>query len=175
VSEVVEERTVFRSPWLSVSERVVVDNGRRTAWHYLEHPGCALVLPITASGEVALIRAWRAPVARWCWEAPAGRIDAGEAPLDAARRELREEIGGVGGEWHELGSVYASSGSSNERIHVFTALNVQLGPSAPNPDEKLELALVPWPEAVDMAEKGEINDGASALAVLWTLVRGLGG
>lgn len=170
---VVAVRTAFDSPWMTVRETIIERDHRVTSWYYVDHPGCALVLPITVDGQVALVKAWRVSVARWCLEAPAGRIEPDEDPAAAARRELREEVGGECGNLHKLGSVLASSGSSNERVHLFVATDVRLGPSAPDPDEHLELNLVAQRRALELAQSGGIEDGPSALAVLWAYGRGL--
>lgn len=110
---VADVRTAFDCPWLTVREAVVRQGAALTSWYYVDHPGCALVLPVTADGRVALIRTWRVAVRQWCWEAPAGRIEPAELPGDTARRELREEIGGECEKLLRLGQVFASSGSSS--------------------------------------------------------------
>jgi len=164
---VVADRVAFTCPWLSVREAVVRHGTGQANWYYLDHPGCALVLPITTNGDIVLIRAWRVAVRQWCWEAPAGRIDHAERPTDAARRELLEEIGGTAAEMLELGSVFASSGSSNERIHLFVGQAVTLGDSQPDPDEIITRELMTPGQALGLARSGRIEDAPTALAILW--------
>jgi ADP-ribose pyrophosphatase len=164
---IAEVRTAFDCPWLTVREAVVHHGADLTSWYYVDHPGCALVLPVTADGRIALIRTWRVAVRQWCWEAPAGRIEPGELPAEAARRELLEEIGGTCEGLLRLGEVFASSGSSNERVHVFVAQRVRLGNSSPDAEERIELQLVTPGHALDLARAGRIEDAPTALAILW--------
>ncbi len=171
--DVVEDRVAFTCRWLTVREAVVRRGRDQTSWYYLDHPGCALVLPITTDGRVALIRTWRIAVRQWCWEAPAGRIDPAERPVDAARRELLEEIGGEGGDMLELGKVFTSSGSSNERIHLFVGRAVTLSHSRPDPDEIINLELMTPGQALNLARTGLIEDAPTTLAILWAHDRGL--
>lgn len=170
---VADVRTAFDCPWLTVREAVVRHGAGLTSWYYVDHPGCALILPVTGDGRVALIRTWRVAVRQWCWEAPAGRIEPAELPADAARRELREEIGGECEDLLRLGEVFASSGSSNERVHLFVGRRVRLGISRPDPEERIELQLVATGRALDLARAGQIEDAPTALAILWAHERGL--
>jgi len=170
---VVTDRVAFTCPWLTVREAVVRRGADQASWYYLDHPGCALTLPVTADGDIALIHAWRVAVRQWCWEAPAGRIDRAERPVEAARRELLEEIGGTCADMVELGKVFASSGSSNERIHLFVAQSVTLGPGKPDPDEIITLELMAPRQALSLARSGYIEDAPTALAILWAHDRGL--
>jgi ADP-ribose pyrophosphatase len=170
--EVVDVRTAFDCPWLTVRQAVIRRGAELTRWYYLDHPGCALVLPVTADGPVALIRVWRVTVRQWCREVPAGRIDPGEQPADAARRELREEIGGECASLRRLGEVFSSTGTSNERVHLFVALGVRLGRSRPDLDERIELDLMAPGQALALARAGQVEDAPSALAILWA--HGLG-
>lgn len=170
---VIDVRTAFECPWLTVREAVVQHGAGHTSWYYVDHPGCALVLPVTTDGRVALIRVWRVAVRQWCREAPAGRIEPAEKPADAARRELREEIGGECADMLRLGEVFASSGSSNERVHLFVGRGVRLGRRHPDPDERIELELVAPGRALDLTRTGRIEDATTALAIMWAHERGL--
>jgi ADP-ribose pyrophosphatase len=131
------------------------------------------VLPVTTDGQVALIRSWRVAVRQWCLEAPAGRIDPGELPAGAARRELAEEVGGQAAALVPLGEVFASAGSSNERVHMFLGLQVVLTSARPDPDENLTLELVTVAQALDLARSGQITDPPTALAIFLARDHGL--
>jgi ADP-ribose pyrophosphatase len=171
--EVVEVRTVFDCRWMTVREAVVRRDEKLSSWYYVDHPGCALVLPVTADGRAALIWAWRVAVRRWCREAPSGRIEPAEHPADAARRELREEIGGECTDLVPLGQVHPSSGSSNERVHLFVGRALRVGPASPDPDERIRLELIAVPAALELARTGKIEDAPTALAILWAHALGL--
>jgi ADP-ribose pyrophosphatase len=162
VAEVFDVQPAFESPWLTVHKATVRRSADLSTWYYLDHPGCALVL-----------RVWRVSVRQWCHEAPAGRIEPTEEPIEAARRELREEIGGDCTELVHLGTVLASSGSSNERVHLYVGRNVRLGQASPDPDERIEVVAMTPDQALDLARSGRIEDAPTALAVLWAHERKL--
>ncbi|MEV5887123.1 NUDIX hydrolase [Streptomyces sp. NPDC052020] len=167
-------RTVLSTPWLTVREASPASGrGAGRNWYYVDHPGCALVLPVTDSGTVLLIRSWRIAVGDWCVEAPAGRCEADESPAETARRELAEETGAHGGTLHPLGTTWPSSGSSNERVHLFLATGVRPGTARPDPDEILRPCPVPVRRALALAADGTIQDAPTALALLLAERRGL--
>ncbi|MFF1695535.1 NUDIX hydrolase [Streptomyces sp. NPDC058257] len=148
-------------------------DGPGRTWYYLDHPGCALVLPVTADGTLLLIRSWRVAVGGWCLEAPAGRCEPGESPRETACRELSEETGARAGVLYPLGSVWPSSGSSNEEVHLFLAADVRPGPPHHDDGEVIHPCPLPAPEALALATNGELQDAPTALALLRAHRRGL--
>ncbi|MPY58638.1 NUDIX hydrolase [Streptomyces spongiae] len=167
-------RAVFRTPWLTVREALESEpSGTQRSWYYLDHPGCALVLPVTADGTLLLIRSWRIAVRQWCLEAPAGRCEPGESPEETARRELAEETGARAGALHPLGTVWPSSGSSNEEVHLFLAPDVRSGMPHHDDGEVIRQRPVPVDDALALAISGELQDGPTALALLRAHRRGL--
>ncbi|MFF0223192.1 NUDIX hydrolase [Streptomyces sp. NPDC004629] len=147
--------------------------GSERSWYYLDHPGCALVLPVTAGGTLLLIRSWRIAVRQWCLEAPAGRCEPDESPEETARRELAEETGARAGFLHPLGTVWPSSGSSNEQVHLFLAPDVSPGQPRLDDGEAIRPCPLPVTEALALATTGELQDGPTALALLRAHHRGL--
>ncbi|MFD5640223.1 NUDIX hydrolase [Streptomyces anulatus] len=160
-------RVAFRTPWIVVREAHEPEpEGPGRSWHYLDHPGCALVLPLTADGTLLLIRSWRVAVGGWCLEAPAGRCEPGESPCGTARRELSEETGARAGVLHPLGTVRPSSGSSNEEVHLFLAPDVRPGSPHHDDGEVIRPCPLPAAEALELATSGELQDAPTALALL---------
>ncbi len=132
------------------------------------HPGAVAVLAINGAGEIGLIRQYRATVGRLCWEVPAGTLDReGETPLEAAQRELVEEMGFAAGSWREIGRFMNSPGWTDQVMVVFEARDLEARPRDPDgPEERL--AEVAWfaPAAlrrVLLAE--EALDSTTAVAV----------
>ena len=166
--EKLDSKYLWRSHWYNLrQDRLRAPGGGEFTYTLVEHPGAVWVVPITTGGQLALIWNYRYAVDDWCYEVPAGGIPANLSPEDAARRELREEIGGTAADLRYVGQFYTSNGISNEIAYVYLATGVKLGETRREPTEIMEMRLVPVEEALRMARGGEISDGPSALALLW--------
>jgi rSAM/selenodomain-associated transferase 1 len=155
------------SPWRSVlADRLTNGDGRTSGYTYLDMPRAVFVVPVTEGGEIAFVRQYRHPVRDWTLEVPAGSVAPGETPLDAARRELAEEVGGRAREWRHLSSFYSSSAHIGLRSDAFLATGVVLQTPAPDAEEAISLVLLPWAEAVERSRRGALAEGQTALAIL---------
>ena len=138
-------------------------DGRRTTREVVEHPDAVVVLAFDDAGRIAFVRQWRAPVERPLLELPAGRIDPGELPSEAARRELREEVGLEPGRLDAAHEFYVAPGWATEYLYGFVARDCAEAPLPPDEDEEL---LVEWRtlgEAMTAIEQGEIVDAKSLI------------
>ncbi len=90
----------------------------------IRHPGAALAVPITKSGEVIILRQYRFACSRRILEFPAGTLEEGESPLDSIKREIQEESGYSAERWDNLGEMLPCPGYSDEIIHLFLARNL---------------------------------------------------
>lgn len=147
-------------------EAHTLPDGRTGNYEIVHHSGGAAILPILPSGEVLLIRQFRPVTGKMVVEIPAGRLDPGEAPSVCARRELEEETGYRAGTLIDLGSTLPSVGYTDERIHLFVAMDLTLGRIAQEDHEYIEFFSVPLSEAVTMAGDGRIDDAKTQLALL---------
>lgn len=154
-----------------VTENITLSNGVETDIHILRHPGAAAILPLTANGGVILIQQYRHAVGEAIWEIPAGTFDADETPLDCARRELREETGYRAAQWQKLGEITPVPAWSDERIHVYLATELQLSKPNLEKDELLQTHEVAWPEAINMIQRGQIQDAKTICAFFWAVGR----
>lgn len=128
----------------------------------------AVAIVAVHDGHVVLVRQERAPAGRALLELPAGKIDAGEEPEGAARRELGEECGLHGGTWRHLSTVWTTPGFCDERVHLFLATELEEGDASPNEHEDVEL--VRWPVSEVEQRLREVED-AKTLAGLLLYVR----
>jgi ADP-ribose pyrophosphatase len=105
----------------------------------VEHPGAVVILAIDRDGYVTFVRQRREATRARLLELPAGTAEPGEEAHVTARRELREECGLTGGKWSRLGAFWTAPGFCREYMHVFLAVDVEVGEADPEPDEELEL------------------------------------
>jgi uncharacterized protein len=163
-----QSRLVLGSRWRAlVEDRLANERGGASTYSYLAVPRAVFVVPLTVEGEIVFVRQYRHPVRDWTLEVPAGSVEDGETPLQAAERELAEEVGGRAREWRHLTTFYSSSAHLSLRSDAFLATGVVLGtPAVGDDDEDLTLARMPAEEALARARAGELVEGQTALALL---------
>lgn len=130
------------------------------------HPGSVVVVPLLDGDRVCLIDVVRVAVGETLVELPAGTLDREEPLEEAARRELAEETGFRAGRVTAAGSFWMSPGILRERMHLFVAEDLQPGPQALEPGERITTRIVPWSEAVAMCMDGRIHDAKTIAAIL---------
>ncbi len=136
---------------------------------YVQHPGAVSVLVLDDADRVLLIKQYRHPVGALDWEIPAGLLDvAGESALDAAKRELAEEVDLVASEWAVLAETYTSPGGSSETIRVFLARGVSEAPAFARTGEEATMvkAWVPLEDAVTAVLERRVQNGVLCSALL---------
>jgi ADP-ribose pyrophosphatase len=146
----------------------LIDVEVRDGMEVVVHGPAVAVVAVDRMDRVTLVRQERAGAGRELLELPAGNVDGGEPPIEAAQRELREETGLHGGEWTEAADVYTTPGYSDERIHLFVARGLEEGEPDPHGSEELERIRVPLAEVPALLP--EIED-AKTLAGLLLLLR----
>jgi ADP-ribose pyrophosphatase len=144
----------------------IFDVVRKAGWEIVEHRDAVAIVPVS-DGQVTLVRQPRAAVGGKVLELPAGLREDGEAPLESARRELREETGLHGGEWVEVAAFFTSPGFTDEKIHLFIATDLEQGDARPEETEELELVRVPLDQVPSLLE--EVEDGKTLAGLLLLL------
>ncbi|MCS7222121.1 MAG: NUDIX hydrolase [Anaerolineae bacterium] len=161
-----------RRPWLAVwEEDVLLPSGYRIERYLLaETRPYAMVFALTKDGRVPLVCQYKHGLRRMAYDLPAGYLDDTEDPLVCAQRELREETGLHGGEWHLLGSFVLDSNRGEAAAHLFLAIGVAGdGVQHLDPSEHIEVHLLPVAEVAERARAGEINGLASVASVFMAL------
>lgn len=170
-ARVLSQRLVYSGPafWVT-SDRIEEPSGIRVLREVVRHPGSVVILAtLKRSGEtfVLLERQYRHAAESYLWELPAGRIDKGEKPIGAAKRELLEETGYTARSWKKILKFFASPGFVAEPMTVFWARDLKAGPAQPEEDEVIEQHLVPLRKAVKMVLDHTICDAKTIASILW--------
>ena len=160
---------VYWGSFLSLHRDVVrLPDGTQAVREYIRHPGAVLILPLFPDGRVLLERQFRYPHHRDFIELPAGKREAGEPPLETAKRELLEETGYLAAEWQRLGVVHNAIAYSDEGIEMYLARGLEKREAKLDAGEFLEVFTLPLEEAVAMVRDGRITDAKTVAALLWT-------
>jgi 8-oxo-dGTP pyrophosphatase MutT (NUDIX family) len=141
--------------WKQLSSRIVHFKNRAVA-----------IVPLDDDGHTWLVGQDRYTLGEWSWELPMGGAPLDEEPLEAARRELREETGLTAGDWSEVMRLHTSNSITDESAIVFVARQLTAGEPAFEETEDLEIRKLPLAEAIGMARRGEITDAISVAALL---------
>ena len=146
---------------------ILLPNGNSSTREVVEHPGGVCIAAMTDKNELLFVRQFRYPYGEVLLELPAGKLDRRcEDPLEAGKRELREETGAVADNYRSLGQLYPSPGYCNEIIHLYLATGLTFGESEPDEDEFLECERIPLDRAVEMVMNNEIADAKTQVAIL---------
>lgn len=144
---------------------VRLPNGNFSQREYVLHPGAVVIVPMLANGNIVLERQFRYPLQQVFIELPAGKIDQDEEALVTGQRELLEETGYSASDWVSLGCQHPCIGYSNEVIHMYLATGLSAGEHSRDADEALDVFDVSFEECMGMAQRGEITDGKTLVAL----------
>ncbi len=166
-SEVVYQGPLFRV----LHDKLIEPGGLHSEREVVRHNGSVVILAIDKSKSkkdpwIVMERQYRHAANQFLWELPAGKMDAGEDPLAAAKRELAEETGYSAKKWSPLVEYWASPGFLGETMKVFLAEDLIAGEARPEEDEKIDFRLVKLSDVSKMMKKGAIHDGKTLVSVL---------
>lgn len=147
-------------------DSVQLAGGRTAQREIVEHEPVVAIVPIDSDGNVVLVRQFRLATGAVLLEVPAGGVDPGETPEDAAQRELSEEIGMRAGHLERLAGFYVSPGFLTEYVHAFLATDLADSPAEADEDEDIAVVRMPLADVVAMVERGELRDAKSIAGIL---------
>ena len=158
--KIISSKQVYDCGLFRVTEDRAVDQktGFEIKRSVVRHIGSAVMMAVDAKKRILLVRQYRLPAERYLWELPAGRLDPGETPLKAARRELVEETGYRARRWTKLASFWVSPGYVQERMTIFLAEDLTEGTATPMDDEQIETVWFSAKEVGEMIGKGLVQD-----------------
>jgi ADP-ribose pyrophosphatase len=142
------------------------EHGRQVTREIVQHPGAVMVIPALDERTVVMIRNQRIAVKETLWEFPAGKLESGEKPLNAAHRELEEETGFRAAAMQRLGEFYTSPGFASELMHAFVAEDLTFIGQRLEAGEDIDCANVPIVEVFAMIRDGRLRDGKSIAGFL---------
>ena len=158
---------IYRGRVFTVTkDTVTLENGAEGIREIVHHHGGACVAALTEDNRVYLVRQFRYAFGQEIWELPAGKLEKGEDPFTAARRELGEECGLTAEHFVDLGPVYPTVGYCSEIIYCWAATGLAPCDMHLDEDEFLTPEKVPFDKAVEMVLSGEIRDGKTVAALL---------
>lgn len=165
--EVTRSQYLYRGRVINLRlDDVRVDNRHLTVREIVEHRGAVAIVALDDEGNILLVRQYRSAAARELLEVPAGTLEQGEDPALCATRELKEETGYLAGKWQLIGYIYSSPGISTEKMYLYVAHQLTLAEASPEEDEAITVEKIPFAEAVQKIESGEIVDAKSIVAIL---------
>ena len=169
--QVVESRRLYEGRVVSLrADRVKLPDGRSAVREVVEHTPVVAIVALDGREDVLLERQYRLPAQQSLLEIPAGGVDSGDSPEEAAQRELQEETGLRAGRLERLCSFFASPGYCDEYMHLYLATALEPSALAADADESIEVVRLPLDEALRLIERGEIRD-VKTIVGLWAAAR----
>jgi ADP-ribose pyrophosphatase len=147
-------------------DTIELESGKTSVREIVEHPGVVAVVPIDSDGNAVLVRQYRLAAEAVLLEIPAGVMDPGEIPEEAAQRELAEEIGMRAGRLTPLAGFFVSPGISTEFIHLFLGEDLAPAEAEADEDEDIVIRRLTLSDAVDLIATGEICDAKTVTGLL---------
>jgi len=169
--KITSTREVYKCRLFRVTENKAKDpkTGFEIHRSVVRHAGSAVMMAVDEKKRVLLVRQYRLPADKYLWELPAGKLDEGEKPIQAAKRELIEETGYRARKWTRLASFFVSPGYVEERMTLFLAEDLTAGEATPMDDERIEARWFTRKEISEMIRKRKIEDAKTMVGfLLWS-------
>lgn len=172
----IDSKLIYTGHVITVTQdTALLENGETALRDVVHHHGGACILPYFEDGTICMVRQFRYAMQQELWELPAGKLEAGEDPFEAAKRELTEECGVTADEYIPLGCIYPTVGYDSEKIHIWIARGLHATRQHLDEDEFLDVHKLPFDQVLQMVLDNTIRDSKTVAAVLrYALMRGQG-
>lgn len=168
----IRSETVYAGRVFTVKhDTIELPDGREATRDIVEHNGGVCVAAIDESQNIYLVDQFRYAFHRVLTEVPAGKLERGEDPAEAARRELREETGLLCDSLEKLGVIYPTTGYCSEQLHLFLATGLTRGEQALDEDEFLNCKTIPLADALAAVYSNAIHDAKTVATILLAVKR----
>ncbi len=161
-------KVVYDNPWITVThEEVIAPSGHLGIYGKVHYKNYAIgILPLDQDLNTWLVGQHRYPIQQYSWEMPEGGGYVDKDILQAAQRELQEEVGLIAHSWLELQRIHLSNSVSDEMGILFLARDLEVTNIAPDETEVLKIKKLPFSTVFDMVWNGKIMDTMTIIAVL---------
>ncbi len=146
-------------------DSVELSTGQKTFREVVKHSGGVVILAFKGD-KILLVKQFRYPMKEVMLELPAGKLEQGEDPFEAAKRELEEETGYCANKWTDLGYVYTSPGYSDEKLYLYKAEDLEFTHCHPDEGEIIQAFEYKYDDVLKMIDNGQINDAKTLCALL---------
>lgn len=168
----ISEKEIYKGRIIHVHvDQVELENGKTAMREVVDHPGGVCVAALNKNNELVLVRQFRYPYKKVLLELPAGKLEPGEDPFEAMKREQLEETGTIGENYISLGELYPTGGYCGEIIRLWACrITGEMNSLQLDEDEFLDTELIPLDTAVEMVCNNEIPDAKTQIGILKTAV-----
>lgn len=158
---------IYESPWIAVNKHQTINPaGNPAIYSVVNFKNLAIgIIPLSTDGYTWLVGQWRYPLNAYSWEIPEGGGPKGEAPIETAKRELKEETGIIAKEFKEIMQLHLSNSATDEHAYVFLATDLNFTEAEPEETEDLQIKKIHINDAYQMVLNGEITDAISVAAI----------
>ena len=152
-------------------DRIELPTGQKSFREVVKHSGGGVILA-KKEDKILLVKQFRYPMKEVLYELPAGKLEIGEDPFEAAKRELEEETGYCANKWTDLGFVYTSPGYSDEKLYLYKAEDLEFTHCHPDEGEIIQAFEYKYDDVLKMIDNGEINDAKTLCALMRAQIKG---
>ena len=162
----VKSEKIYEGTIINLRRDKVTAQGGTSYREIIEHNGGAVIAALTEDKKLVMVRQYRKPADKVMLDVPAGKIDPGEMPLEAAVRELKEETGYTASKVEFLTEFYPSVGYSEERLYLYLCTGLTPGETCFDENEAIEIEEIDLDRLFKMAMSGELDDAKTIIAIL---------